>query len=48
MSRSTSRADDVADEEAQGWIEEQRQLDARGAFYAAVTQVCVAARKTTG
>jgi hypothetical protein len=40
--------DDVAADDVRGWIDDLRDLDERGAFYAAVTQVCVAARKPAG
>jgi ubiquinone/menaquinone biosynthesis C-methylase UbiE len=35
----------LPDEEIDAWLAEQRDLDARGEFYFAVTQVCFAARK---
>jgi len=40
--------DDVAADDVRGWMDDLRDLDERGAFYAAVTQVCVAARKPAG
>jgi hypothetical protein len=40
--------DDVAADDVRGWIDDLRDLDERGAFYAAMTQVCVAARKPAG
>jgi arsenite methyltransferase len=38
----------VGEEEAQAWVAEQRELDARGEFYFAITQFCFTARKPRG
>ena len=40
--------DDVPGDDLRGWSDDLRELDARGAFYAALAQVCVAARKPSG